>query len=388
MTLITTQDALDAACDRFSRAEFLTVDTEFLRESTYYSKLCLIQVASDDEAVAIDPLSDDIDLDPFFDLMADTKILKVMHACRQDVEIFFDATEEIPAPLFDTQIAAMVCGFGESVGYETLVNKIVGTSIDKSTRYTDWSQRPLTDQQIQYALSDVTHLRTIYRRLSKDLEKSGRAGWLAEEMAVCTAPDTYRIDPYRQWEKLKARTNKPRMLGVLREIAAWRELNAQERDMPRRRVLKDEVLLELAAKPPQSADQMERMRTIPNGFARSRAGKSLLEAIKRALALPDEDMPVVERAKPRAQTPPIADLLKVLLKLKCQGAGVATKLVANAADIEAWSADPKRYNPAFMEGWRKSLFGDDALKLMQGDLALASNNGQIEIVELEPPEID
>ncbi len=385
MTLITHQDALDSLCTRLASADFITVDTEFLREHTYYSKLCLIQVADDDGAFAIDPLVGDLDLAPFYDLMANEAVLKVLHACRQDIEIFFHASGAVPTPVFDTQIAAMVCGFGESAGYETLVGKILGRSIDKSTRYTDWSQRPLSDQQLNYALSDVTHLRDIYRHLMKDIHKTSRASWIDEEMAICTAPETYHVDPHEQWMRLKPRTNKPRMLGVLREITAWREVEAQNRDMPKRRVLKDETLLEIAARPPKSTEQLSKLRSVPNGMERSRAGKGLMDAIERGLNLPEDDLPTLQRARHRPATPPIADLIKVLLKIKCQKAKVAPKMVANTAEIEAWAAEPER-GASFMKGWRYDIFGRDAEKMLAGNLALASDNGAIEIVELEPAE--
>jgi len=385
MTLITTQDALESLCARLKTADFVTVDTEFLRESTYYSKLCLLQVADDDGAFAIDPLEPGLDLAPFYDLMANPAVLKVLHACRQDVEIFHHQAKVIPTPLFDTQIAAMVCGFGESAGYETLVNKILGRSIDKSTRYTDWSQRPLSAQQLDYALSDVTHLRDIYRHLAKDLERSNRSSWLDEEMAICTAEKTYDIDPYSQWMRLKPRTNKPRMLGVLREITAWREIEAQTRDMPKRRVMKDETLLEIAARPPKSAEQLGKLRSVPNGLEKSRAGKGLMAAIETALALDEDDLPTLERARHRPATPPVADLIKVLLKIKCQKAKVAAKMIASAADIESWTAEPDR-GADFMQGWRYEIFGKDAEKMLRGDIALSSFKGQIDIVELEPIE--
>lgn len=384
MSLITGQEALDALCARLKSAEFITVDTEFLREHTYYPQLCLIQVADDTEAHAIDPLEGDLDLTPVYDLMADPAIIKVMHACRQDVEIFFQATGAVPAPLFDSQIAAMVCGFGESAGYETLVKKIVGVSIDKSVRYTDWSRRPLSDEQLDYALSDVTYLRDIYRSLTTSLEGSGRAAWLDEEMAIVTTPETYRIDPYSQWQRLKLRSNRPRAFAVLREIAAWREIEAQDRNIPKRRVLKDEILLEIAGKPPRDGDAFDKLRGAPRGFGRSSAGKSLLEAIERALALPDDALPEPPASGARRKpTPAVAELLKVLLKIRCQETGVAPKLIASASEIEAWAADPGS-GAAFLSGWRRQIFGNEAEKMLAGTLALSSRRGQIEIVELEP----
>ena len=387
MTVITDTPTLVTLCADLAKADFITVDTEFMRESTYYPELCLIQVADDNQAVAIDPLAPGIDLTPFLDLMADTSILKVFHACRQDIEIFVNLMDAVPAPIFDTQVAAMVCGFGDSVGYETLVTTLTKARIDKSARYTDWSRRPLSDRQVTYALSDVTHLRDIYRHLRADLDKSGRESWVEEEMAVLTSLDIYQLDPQQMWKKLKPRSTKPRFLGLLQDIAAWREEEAIRRNMPRRRVLKDEVVLELAASAPTTPDALSGVRGLGGGFGQSRSGKSLIEAIKVSKQRSDDDLPSIERAKPRPQTPPMAELLKVLLKIKCQEAGVAPKMVTNAADIEAFAAGALPDYPA-LKGWRKKIFGADALRLMRGDLALTANDGEIEIVELEPEDAE
>ena len=385
MTVITTTPELTSLCARLSKAEFITVDTEFMRESTYFPELCLIQVADDTEAVAIDPQSENLDLAPFLALMADTNVLKVFHACRQDLEIFVQLMDDVPAPIFDTQVAAMVCGFGESVGYETLVNSLTNASIDKSARYTDWSRRPLTERQVTYALSDVTHLRDIYRHLSEQLASRRREDWVSEEMALLTSLDIYKLDPREVWRKLKPRTSKPRFLGILQEVAAWREEEAIRRNMPRRRIIKDEALLEVAASAPKTEGSLDKVRGLNGGFARSKAGQSLLKAVAAGLARPDDDLPVSKQNKPRAQTPPMAELLKVLLKIKCQQAGVAPKMIANANDIEMWAAGAFPDFPA-MSGWRYKIFGKDAERLMTGDLALTANQGQIEIVELEPEE--
>lgn len=384
MTLITKTSDLDDLCARLRSAEFLTVDTEFMREHTYYPQLCLIQVADDREAVAIDPLSNDLDLTPFLELMADKTIPKVLHACRQDLEIFVNLMDKVPEPIFDTQVAAMVCGFGDSVGYETLVNKITRQSVDKSARYTDWARRPLTERQLSYALSDVTYLRDIYRFLVKTLEKTDRSHWVGEEMAYLARKDIYQMNPDDMWTKLKPRSTKPRFLGILRELAAWREREAIERDIPRRRILKDEVILELAAAAPTTLDMIDRTRGIHSGFVNSKAGKTLLAAIEKGRNIPENDLPTKQNQKMRPPTPPIAELLKVLLKLKCQEAGVASKLVANAADIEAWSAQPTEDFIA-LKGWRGEIFGNDAKKLLAGELALtADTKGRVEIVEIEP----
>lgn len=379
---ITTTDALVQLCERLSKAEFITVDTEFLRDHTYYPKLCLIQVASDDEAHCIDPLADGIDLSPLLELFENEKVLKVMHACRQDMEIFYQIMGKLPAPIFDTQIAAMVCGFGDSVGYETLVTKIAKSQLDKSARYTDWSKRPLTDKQLKYAIGDVTYLRTIYRKLHKELVQTNRESWVEEETAPLREPTLYYINPEDAWLRLKVRTNKPRFLGILKSLATWRETQAQERDMPRNRIAKDETLFEIAAHPPKEISDLDRMRGIPKGFSRSKSGKALFDAVKIGHELPESDLPKIERAKPRPATPPMADLLKVLLKIKCQEARVATRMVASAAELETWAALPKTDIRA-LHGWRYDIFGADAIKLMQGNLALTARNGDIDIVELE-----
>lgn len=383
MQPITTSHELAALCDRLKTAEFVTVDTEFLRDSSYYSKLCLIQIADDEGAAAIDPLAEGIDLAPFFDLMANTDVVKVLHACRQDLEIFVNMVNQLPSPIFDTQVAAMVCGFGDSVGYETLVNKITGGQLDKSARYTDWSKRPLSDAQLTYALGDVTHLRTIYRKLKAELEKTSRESWVEEEMAPYKETSLYVVEPREAWKRLKVRTNKPRFLGLLQCLAQWRELEAQQRDIPRNRVAKDETLFEIAAHPPKDTDQLDRLRGVPNGFSRSRAGKSLMEALAVGLELPESELPHVARAKPRPATPPMADLLKVLLKIKCDQAKVAARMVASAQELEQWAAEPQKTDLRAFHGWRNDIFGKDAKKLMAGDLALTANKGSIEVVELE-----
>lgn len=382
MQPITDTAELSSLCTRLAEAEFVTVDTEFLRDNTYYPKLCLVQVADDDGAFAIDPLAEGLDLQPLLDLFANEKVLKVMHACRQDMEIFFNLMDTLPAPIFDTQVAAMVCGFGDSVGYETLVNKITKAQLDKSARYTDWSKRPLSDTQLNYALGDVTYLRDIYRTLQAELEREGRMGWVDEETAMLRDPSLYYVKPEDAWKRLKVRTNKPRFLGILKTLAAWREEQAQERDLPRNRVAKDEILFEIAAHPPKDQAGLDRIRSIPKGFSRSRAGKSLMEALQAGLDLPDSDLPKIERAKPRPATPPMADLLKVLLKLKCQEARVAARMVASSQDLETWAAVPTTDIRA-MHGWRFEIFGADAQKLMRGELALTANKGDIEVVELE-----
>ncbi|ALJ37012.1 ribonuclease D [Azospirillum brasilense] len=380
MTLITTTEDLDAFCRSLAGVDYITVDTEFLREKTYWPQLCLVQVGGPNGAVAIDPLAEGIDLAPLFRVMVDPAILKVFHAARQDVEIFWHLSGQIPHPLFDTQVAAMVCGFGESVGYETLVTKLAGARIDKSSRFTDWSHRPLTERQLTYALSDVIHLRPAYEKLKRRLVRSGRAHWLEEEMAVLTDPATYQTDPDSSWLRLKVRTNKPRFMAVLKELAAWREREAQRRDLPRSRVLRDEALLEIAAHAPTSVDDLARTRGMGRGFAEGRQGAEVLSCVQKGLDLPESELPRVEpREEPPPGLQPIVELLRVLLKMKCEENNVASKLIASAADLEAIAADDEAQVPA-MQGWRRELFGEDALALKHGRIGLAVLDRRVRIV--------
>jgi len=383
--LITDTDSLRAFCDRLKGADFVTVDTEFMREKTYWPQLCLVQVGGPDEARCIDPLAEGIDLTPLYDLMRDTSILKVFHAARQDLEIFYNRMGDFPKPLFDSQVAAMVCGFGESVGYETLANKLAKAHIDKSMRFTDWGRRPLTDKQIKYALSDVTHLRVIYEKLRDRLEETGRAHWLTEEMANLTDPAVYQTDPREAWRRIKTRTKTPRFLGLVRELAAWREIEAQTRDLPRQRVIRDETLLEIAAHAPTTVEQLERTRGLSRSQAEGRMGQAILEAVAKGKAVPDEDLP---RPPARREVPvgigPVTDLLKVLLKMRCEDNDVAQKLVANSDDLERIACDDGA-DVAALRGWRKEIFGKDALDLKHGRLALClSKDGRkVEAVEIE-----
>jgi ribonuclease D len=382
MTLITTTEDLDAFCRRLRDADYITVDTEFMREKTFWPKLCLVQIAGPEEAVAVDPLAEGIDLAPLFELLHDPGVLKVFHAARQDVEIFHHLTGRVPAPLFDTQVAAMVCGFGESVGYETLISKLAGARVDKSSRFTDWSHRPLTERQLAYALSDVTHLRPAYEKLRRRLAKTGRAHWLDEEMAVLTDPATYTVEPEAAWRRLKVRTDKPRFLAVLRELAAWREREAQRKDLPRSRVLRDEALLEIASHAPTTVDDLARTRGLGRSVAEGRWGSELLGAVQRGLDLPLDQCPTTEpRVEPPPGLTPIVELLRVLLKMKCDDEQVAPKLVASAGDLEAIAADDEAAVPA-LKGWRRELFGEDALALKHGRLALAIREKRVRIVPL------
>ena len=382
MTVITTNDALIAACNRFAEFDFITVDTEFIRESTFWPQLCLFQIGSTDEALAVDPLADGIDLQPLFDLMANESVLKVFHAGRQDIEILYNLAGAVPHPIFDTQLAAMVCGFGDSVGYETLVSKLLRQNLDKASRFTDWARRPLTDRQLSYALDDVIYLQDIYLKLHEQMEKSGRAHWLDEEMETLASPSTYDTPPEMAWKRLKARNNNPRFLGILQEIAAWRETEARTRDMPRNRVMRDEALLEIAAHPPKKPDDLGRMRSVSQGFASSRAGKLLFEAVTRGVKLPDDVLPQVNKPKPLPRgIGPLVDLLKVLLKMKCEENDVAQKLIGNVADLEKVAAYDNA-DVAAMKGWRKEVFGNDAMRLKKGEIALAANGNKINLVEL------
>lgn len=384
MTLIADNASLAAFCERLSHAEFITVDTEFMREKTFWPQLCLVQVAGPDEARAIDPLAPGMDLAPLFELLANPKVLKVFHAARQDVEIFLHLSGAIPTPLFDTQVAAMVCGFGDAVGYETLATQLAKARIDKSMRFTDWSARPLSERQLHYALSDVTHLRVAYEKLRRRLDKNGRLRWLDEEMAVLTDPATYRTEPEDAWRRLKPRSSSPRFLAVLRELAAWREREAQERDLPRQRVIRDEALLEIAAHAPTTVADLARTRGFSKSVAEGRQGAALLEVVGRGLAVPESDCPQPpERIELPRGLAPVVDLLKVLLKLKCDDHDVAQKLVASSSDLELIAADDNAQVPALL-GWRRELFGEDALKLKHGRIALALAQGgkRLRLLEL------
>ena len=367
--------ALDRFCAAQKSAEFIAVDTEFLRDQTYWPKLCLVQVAGPEDVVAIDPLAPGIDLAPLYALMQNASILKVFHAGRQDLEIFFHATGKVPHPIFDTQVAAMVCGFGESASYESLVSKLAGAPLDKASRFTDWSHRPLTERQLVYALDDVIHLRTIYVKLRAELEKSGRAGWLESDMAVLTDPATYRLDPAESWRRLKLRNPKPRALAALKELAAWRESEAQRRDLPRGRILKDEPLIELAVHMPRDAATLGRTRGLPGGFADGKWGAAALEAIGRAAALPQDALPKPE-ASPASpgNVGSTVELLKVLLKLKAEQNRVAPKLLATTDDLEQIAA-----GNLHLSGWRQDLFGADAEALRDGKLTLGLERGRVKL---------
>jgi ribonuclease D len=384
MLLIADSAQLAAFCERVAQSDFITVDTEFMRERTYWPQLCLVQVAGPGEVAAIDPLAEGMDLSPLLRLLYDERLLKVFHAARQDIEIFFHMTGRIPAPLFDTQVAAMVCGFGDSVSYETLAAQLAGARIDKSVRFTDWSARPLTDRQISYALADVTHLRKVYAALAKRLMGSGRAGWLQEEMATLLEPSTYRLEPDEAWRRLKPRPgSKPRLLSVLREVAAWREREAQRRDIPRNRVIRDETVIDIAAHAPTTVEEIARLRGLSKGLAEGRMGQEILVAVANGVAKPENEAP---QLPPALDLPgglgPVVELLKVLLKMKCERQQVAQKLVASTSDLERIAADDNADVPA-LHGWRREVFGNDALALKHGRLALTMNGKRIVIMPLD-----
>lgn len=383
MTLITTTVDLNAFCARAKSNPYITVDTEFVREATYWPELCLIQVGLKDEAVAIDPLSESIDLSAFFKLLQNEKILKVFHSGRQDVEIFYHLTGNIPTPLFDTQIAAMVCGFGESVAYNALVQKYAKISLDKSSRYTHWAQRPLTEKQLTYALGDVIHLRLIYERLSKRLTEDDRLEWVEGELAILTDPGTYAVDPYAVWQKIRVRSAKPRMLAVLRELAAWREITAQKRNVPRTRIMRDEVMLELAASSPQSHDDLSRMRGLSHIFTKSKDMQTILDLIKKALAFSLEECPAV---KIEGDSPPgasaLIEMLRLLLKIKSEQYDVAQKLIATTSDLEDIAKSSTPTTPA-LTGWRFEIFGKAALALKEGKIAIGLKNHRVALIPLE-----
>jgi ribonuclease D len=371
--LVTTNEDLAAACERFAGAPYVAIDTEFMRDTTYWPRLCLVQAAIPGHAIAIDPLAPGLDLKPFIEILSRPDCIKVFHAARQDIEIFYHMGGVIPAPLFDTQVAAMVCGFGDAAAYETLVRELVQVQVDKSSRFTDWARRPLTDRQIDYALSDVIHLCRVYESLTRQLEKSGRSAWLEEELGILRAPETYDLKPEDSWRRLKLRSGNRRFTAVLMEVAAWRERLAQERDVPRSRVLKDDALFEIASQAPATPADLEALRGIPRGFAGSRAASALIDAVKAGLALPASAVPEIERGTPVSVPPILGDMLRVLLKILCDQHGVAQKLIASSSDLDLIAADDNAAVPA-LSGWRRDIFGNAALELKHGRIALSIRN--------------
>lgn len=380
MQPITTTEELAEVCARMARHPFVTVDTEFLRETTYYPLLCVAQIASPDEAFVIDALAPGIDLAPFFDLLTDEKVVKVFHAARQDIEIVWNMAKKIPHPIFDSQVAAMVLGYGDSISYDQLVQRITGDLLDKSHRFTDWTRRPLTAAQLTYAVSDVTHLRDIYVKLSADLEKRGRLNWVEAEMGVLTSPETYRMEPERAWERLKSRVRKPKELGVMIEIAAWREREAQTRDVPRSRVLKDDVVGDIAVQAPTTIEKLGQLRSLPKGFERSRWGEAIIEAVKRGIERDPKTLPRLDRFRPAPNGAATVELLKVLLRMTAESNGVAAKVIATVDELDRIAADDDADVPS-LKGWRRELFGEKALALKHGRLALAVEKGRVVTVE-------
>jgi ribonuclease D len=382
MSLITDNDAVAAFCARQKGAQFVAIDTEFMRERTYWPILCVVQVAGPEEAVAIDALAEGIDLKPLLGLMSDPQTLKVFHAARQDLEIFFQLSGEVPHPIFDTQVAAMVCGFGDAASYETLVKRLAGASLDKASRFTDWAHRPLTERQIKYALADVVHLRTVYDRLQHLLADNGRAAWFEEEMADLVDPAIYRSEPAEAWRRFRIRGRADRrFLGVLRALAAWREKAAQQRDLPRGRIMRDEAVLETATHAPKAIETLARTRSLGKGIAEGKLGREILAAVAEGLADPEPPPAIPAKADAPPGIGPLIELLRVLLKQRCEDFQVAQKLVASADDLEAIAADdnaPVRV----LSGWRRDVFGNDALALKHGRLALTAGRNRIELVPL------
>ena len=382
MELITTTHDLAEACDRLSRHRYITVDTEFLRETTYYPLLCVAQVASAAESIVIDALAEGLDLKPFYELMANERVLKVFHAARQDIEIVWHEAGMIPHPIFDTQVAAMVLGYGDSISYDQLVHRITGDTLDKSHRFTDWSKRPLSPAQVKYAISDVTHLRDVFEALDADLHKRGRAEWVGEEMEVLTSPETYRAEPDLAWQRLKTRVRKPKELAVLMEVAAWREREAQTRDVPRGRVLKDDVVGEIAQQAPTTVERLAGLRSLPRGFERSKWGQDILQAVARGLARDPKSLPRIEGQRGAGNGAATVELLKVLLRMMSERHAVAAKVIATIDELEQIANDDNADVPA-LHGWRRELFGDKALALKHGKLALAVEKGKVVAIERE-----
>jgi ribonuclease D len=380
MHLITTTSDLAAVCTRMAAHPFVTVDTEFLRETTYYPLLCVAQMASPEEAVVVDALAPDIDLSPLLALMADEKVMKVFHAARQDIEIVWHRAKLIPHPIFDTQVAAMVLGYGDSISYDQLVQRITGDTLDKSHRFTDWTRRPLSEAQLSYAVSDVTHLRDVYLALIDDLTRRGRADWVQDEMHILTSPDTYRMDPENAWQRLKTRVRKPKELAVLIEVAAWREREAQTRDVPRSRVLKDDTIADIAVQAPTSIEKLKNLRSLPKGFERSRWGEAIVAAVTRGLERDPKTLPRQARFQPAANGTAVVELLKVLLRMISERHHVAAKVIATVDDLDRIAADDHADVPA-LTGWRRELYGEKALALKHGKLALAIENGKVAAVE-------
>jgi len=382
MTPITTTAELAAFCDKIKGQPFVAVDTEFMRETTYWPKLCLIQAAAPNAEAVIDPLADGIDLEPFLAIMRDAKILKVFHAARQDVEIF-NNLQAMPRPLFDTQVAGMAAGYGEQIAYDALVRQMLKIELDKSSRFTDWARRPLTDNQLTYALADVTHLAKLFPMLRERLEREGRLAWVQDEMNDLTDPANYDVEPENAWKRLRPRRHTAKYLAVYKAVAAWRERMAQTRDQPRGRILKDEAIDEIATQAPTDADALDRLRSVPKGFSGSRFGPDLVSAIREALKDPEGYAPVIEKTRQQASPAAgaVVELLKVLLKARAEEANVASKLIATVSDLEQIANDDEA-DVGALKGWRREAFGEDALKLKRGELALVLDGARVRVVEV------
>ena len=383
MAVIADSTSLTKFCDRLIKSSYITVDTEFMRDQTYWPRLCLVQIANDHEAAAIDTLAKGIDITPLLNLFTNPRILKIFHAARQDLEIFYRLMGRLPSPIFDTQIAAMVCGFGDSAGYDTLVRKLTDETIDKSSRFTDWALRPLSQRQINYALGDVTHLRQVYIKLNEMLGQNNRHNWMDEELSILRDTKIYTFAPEDAWRRIKYRAPKPRFLAILKEVAAWREIEAQNKDIPRNRIVRDESLIEISHHAPKTINDLSRARGLSLKKAEGSLGKALLNAVKVGLNVPSENLPEVKRDAPLPKgIGPITDLLKVLLKLKCEKHDVAQKLIATVNDMEQIAAFGQNANVPALQGWRQEVFGIDALRLRSGQLAMVIKDHNLELVEI------
>ena len=383
MAVIADSTSLTKFCDRLIKSSYITVDTEFMRDQTYWPRLCLVQIADEHEAAAIDTLAKGIDITPLLNLLTNPRILKIFHAARQDLEIFYRLMGRLPSPIFDTQIAAMVCGFGDSAGYDTLVRKLTDETIDKSSRFTDWALRPLSQRQINYALGDVTHLRQVYIKLNEMLGQNNRHNWMDEELSILRDTKNYTFKPEDAWRRIKYRAPKPRFLAILKEVAAWREIEAQNKDIPRNRIVRDESLIEISHHAPKTINDLSRARGLSLKKAEGSLGKALLNAVKAGLNVPSENLPEVKRDAPLPKgIGPITDLLKVLLKLKCEKHDVAQKLIATVNDMEQIAAFGQNANVPALQGWRQEVFGIDALRLRSGQLAMVIKDHNLELVEI------
>ncbi|MEL7428721.1 MAG: ribonuclease D [Pseudomonadota bacterium] len=382
MQIVTDTQSLKAACNEAAKHSFCTVDTEFLRETTFWPKLCLVQLACPGDAWIIDVLADGIDLAPLFELMGNESVVKVFHAARQDIEIIYHLASMIPHPVFDTQVAAMVCGYGDSISYDQLVNRIVGEQIDKSSRFTDWSKRPLSEKQLKYALADVTHLRDVYLAIKANLEEQGRTHWVSEEMEILTSPETYDVPPEDAWRRLKMRARKPRELAILKKVAEWRERTAREQDVPRGRVVRDDAIYDIAARGPETVEKLSSLRSLSRGFDKNRYGRGLIEAVREAKAIPETELPKLPRQKKMPEGCGAAtEMLKVLLKLIVEQHGVAAKVIATVDDLEKIAADDDA-DVAALKGWRRSLFGEQAINLKNGKIALGYDNRRVRVINI------